>query len=120
MRVLNAQALELGMTPLVEVHDAAELERALALDPKLVGVNARNLKTLDVDPRTVTDLLPRLPADVVAVAESGVGSPEDVVTYVRAGAGAVLVGEALVTGGRPTEAVREFIEAAEAARSEQQ
>lgn len=120
MRDLNDQAIELGMTPLVEVHDAAELDRALALGPSLVGVNARNLKTLEVDPRTVTDLLPRIPSDVVAVAESGVGGPEDVATYVRAGAGAVLVGEALVTGGRPTEAVREFIEAAEAARSEQQ
>lgn len=124
MRDLNAQALELGMTPLIEVHDAAELDRALALEPALVGVNARNLKTLEVDPRTVTDLLPRIPSGVVAVAESGVSGPEDVVTYVRAGAGAVLVGEALVTGGRPTEAVREFIEAAEAfqaaARSEQQ
>ena len=120
LRDLYAQALGLGMTPLVEVHDAAELDRALALEPTLVGVNARNLKTLDVDPRTVTDLLPRIPTGVVAVAESGVSGPGDVATYVRAGAGAVLVGEALVTGGRPTEAVREFIEAAAAARSEQQ
>jgi indole-3-glycerol phosphate synthase len=120
LRDLYAQALGLGMTPLVEVHDAAELDRALALEPTLVGVNARNLKTLDVDPRTVTDLLPRIPTGVVAVAESGVSGPGDVATYVRAGAGAVLVGEALVTGGRPTEAVREFIEAAAAVRSEQQ
>lgn len=120
MRDLHVQAKELGMTVLVEVHDAAELDRAMALEPVLVGVNARNLKTLDIDPRTVTDLLPRVPPGVVAVAESGVSGPDDVVTYVRAGAGAVLVGEALVTGGRPTEAVREFIEAAAAARSEQQ
>lgn len=119
MRDLHTQALELGMTPLVEVHDAAELDRALALDPLLVGVNARNLKTLEVDQRTVTDLLPRIPEGIVSVAESGVRGPDDVVTYVRAGAGAVLVGEALVTGGRPKEAVREFIEAAAAARSEQ-
>lgn len=120
LRDLHAQAGELGMTALVEVHDAAELERAMALDPAVVGVNARNLKTLEVDQRTVTDLLPRIPEGVVAVAESGVSGPDDVVTYVRAGAGAVLVGEALVTGGRPTEAVREFIEAAAVARSEQQ
>jgi indole-3-glycerol phosphate synthase len=120
MRDLHQQARELGMTALVEVHDAGELDRALALSPTLVGVNARNLKTLDVDARTVTDLLPRIPEGVVAVAESGVSGPDDVVTYVRSGAGAVLVGEALVTGGRPTEAVREFIEAAAAARSELQ
>ncbi|HEU5144455.1 MAG TPA: indole-3-glycerol phosphate synthase TrpC [Dermatophilaceae bacterium] len=120
MRDLHDQARELGLTALVEVHDAAELDRALALRPSLVGVNARNLKTLEVDPQTVTDLLPRIPDGVVAVAESGVTGPGDVASYVRAGAGAVLVGEALVTGGRPTEAVREFIEAAVAARSEQQ
>jgi indole-3-glycerol phosphate synthase len=105
------------MTALVEVHDAAELDRALALDPVLVGVNARNLKTLEVDPRTVTDLLPRIPGDVVGVAESGVTGPDDVVTYVRAGAGAVRVGEALVRDGAPEHAVRAFIEAAAAVRA---
>ena len=119
MRDLYDQTRDLGMTALVEVHDAAELDRALALGPSLVGVNARNLKTLEVNPQAVIGLLPRIPDGVVAVAESGVSGPDDVVTYVRAGAGAVLVGEALVTGGRPTEAVREFIEAAATARSEQ-
>lgn len=117
MRDLHDQARELGMTALVEVHDAAELDRALALDPVLVGINARNLKTLEVDPRTVTDLLPRVPHGVLAVAESGVTGPGDVVDYVRAGAGAVLVGEALVTGGAPAEAVRSFISAASDLRS---
>jgi indole-3-glycerol phosphate synthase len=117
MRDLHEQARELGMTPLVEVHDARELERALALGPSLVGINARNLKTLEVDPRTVTDLLPQVPDDVVAVAESGVTGPADVAAYVRAGAGAVLVGEALVTGGDPQAAIRSFIEAAVAVRA---
>ncbi|WP_034715884.1 indole-3-glycerol phosphate synthase TrpC [Intrasporangium chromatireducens] len=120
LRDLHSQALELGMTPLVEVHAPDELDRALALDPVLVGVNARNLKTLEVDPRTVHDLLPRIPDGVVSVAESGVTGVQDVVSYVRSGADAVLVGEALVTGGRPIEAVREFIAAATAARSEQE
>jgi indole-3-glycerol phosphate synthase len=120
MRDLHAQALELGMTPLVEVHAPDELDRAMALDPVLVGVNARNLKTLEVDPGTVRDLLPRIPEHVVAVAESGVTGPDDVADYVRAGAGVVLVGEALVTGGRPTEAVREFIETATSVRSSQE
>jgi len=117
LRDLNDQARDLGMTALVEVHDAAELERALALDPVLVGVNARNLKTLEVDPRTVTDLLPRVPEAVVGVAESGVGGPDDVATYVRAGAGAVLVGEALVRDGAPEAAIRGFIDAATAVRA---
>jgi len=117
MRDLNDQARELGMTALVEVHDAAELERALALDPVLVGVNARNLKTLEVDPRTVTDLLPRVPEGVVGVAESGVGGPDDVAAYVRAGAGAVLVGEALVKDGAPEAAIRGFIDAATAVQA---
>jgi indole-3-glycerol phosphate synthase len=117
MRDLHDQARELGMTALVEVHDAAELDRALALAPVLVGVNARNLKTLEVDPRTVTDLLPRVPDGVVGVAESGVGAPSDVAAYVRAGAGAVLVGEALVRDGAPEAAIRGFIDAATAVRA---
>lgn len=100
------------MTCLIEVHDAAELDRALALDPVLLGINARNLRTLHVDPQTVIDLLPRVPAGVLAVAESGVTGPRDVAEYVRAGAGAVLVGEALVTGGDPAAAIRAFTSAA--------
>lgn len=114
LRDLHDQATGLGMTCLVEVHDAAELDRALALEPRLVGVNARNLKTLEVDPRTVTDLLPRVPAHIVAVAESGVAGPADVAAYVEAGAGAVLVGEALVKHGDPAEAIRSFTAAAAA------
>ena len=117
MRDLHEQARDLGMTALVEVHDAAELDRALALDPVLVGVNARNLKTLEVDPRTVTALLPRVPQGVVGVAESGVSGPADVATYVRAGAGAVLVGEALVRDGHPEAAIRSFIDVATAVRA---
>ncbi|WP_020144031.1 indole-3-glycerol phosphate synthase TrpC [Terracoccus sp. 273MFTsu3.1] len=117
MRDLHDQARELGMTALVEVHDASELDRALALDPVLVGVNARNLKTLEVNPRTVTDLLPRVPEGVVGVAESGVSGPADVAAYVRAGAGAVLVGEALVKDGAPEAAIRGFIDAATAVRA---
>jgi indole-3-glycerol phosphate synthase len=112
LRDLYQQATGLGMTPLVEVHDAAELERALAVEPALLGINARNLKSLEVDPQVVVDLLPHVPDGVVSVAESGVTGPADVASYVRAGARAVLVGEALVTGGDPSEAVRSFIAAA--------
>ncbi|MDN5789773.1 MAG: indole-3-glycerol phosphate synthase TrpC [Micrococcales bacterium] len=118
LRDLYYQAIALGMTPLVEVHDLTELDRALALDPVLVGVNARNLKTLTVDPQTVVDLLPLIPEGIVAVAESGVTGPESVATYVRAGADAVLVGEALVTGAQPEVAVRAFIAAAAAVESD--
>ena len=119
LRDLHDQATDLGMTPLVEVHDAEELERALALGAALVGVNARNLKTLEVDPQVVARILPQLPGDVVSVAESGVAGPSDVVDYVRSGARAVLVGEALVTGGAPSDAVRRFIEAARDASHEE-
>ncbi|MDV3221671.1 indole-3-glycerol phosphate synthase TrpC [Intrasporangium sp.] len=115
LRDLYEQATDLGMTPLVEVHDAAELDRAMTLHPSVVGVNARNLRTLEVDRQVVADLLPSIPGDIIAVAESGVTGPADVVDYVRAGARAVLVGEALVTGGAPAEAVREFIAAARSA-----
>jgi len=108
LRSLHRHIVDLGMTPLVEVHDEAELERALDLGARLVGVNARNLKTLAVDPQTVVRLLPRIPAGVVAVAESGVASLDDVRRYAGAGADAVLVGEALVTGADPAARVAEF------------
>lgn len=101
----------LGMHALVEAHDESEVADAVAAGARILGVNARNLKTLEVDLGTVTRLLPQLPADVVAVAESGVASPADVATYVDAGAHAVLVGEALVTGADPRTRVGEFLAA---------
>lgn len=101
----------LGMNALLEAHDEDELERCLDVGGRIVGVNARDLKTLAVDPSTVTALLPSLPADVVGVAESGVTGPQSVRDYVAAGAQAVLVGEALVTGTDPRAAVRELLAA---------
>lgn len=106
LRDLFQHACDLGMTTLVETHDEAEIDRALAIDGQLIGVNARNLKTLDVDRSVFARLAPRVPADRVRVAESGIRGPQDVADYVAAGAGAVLVGEALVTGGDPQAAVR--------------
>jgi indole-3-glycerol phosphate synthase len=97
---------ELGLTALVEVHDEPEAERAVGLGASLVGVNARNLKTLDVDPATFGKLAPLLPDDVVRVAESGIAGPDDVRRFVSEGAHAVLVGEALVKDGDPQAAVR--------------
>ncbi len=95
----------LGMTALVEVHDEGELERAVDAGARVLGVNARNLKTLDVDPGTFARLAPLVPDGCVRVAESGVRGPEDARAYAAQGADAVLVGEALVTGGDPAGAV---------------
>jgi indole-3-glycerol phosphate synthase len=101
----------LGMTPLVEVHDEAELERALDAGARVVGVNARDLKTLEVDRTVFARLAPRIPDGVVKVAESGVRGPHDLLAYAAAGADAVLVGEGVVTGGNPRQAVAELVTA---------
>jgi indole-3-glycerol phosphate synthase len=105
LRDLHDQARELGLTVLTEVHDEGEVERAVALDASLVGVNARDLTTLEVDPRTFGRLAGSLPAGVVTVAESGIAGPEDAARYADEGADVVLVGEALVRDGDPTAAV---------------
>ncbi|NYJ74508.1 indole-3-glycerol phosphate synthase TrpC [Allobranchiibius huperziae] len=115
LRDLHQQATALGMAALVEVHDEAELERAVALGAQLIGVNARNLKTLEVDPAAFGRLAPFVPDDRVKVAESSIGGPADVTAVVRDGASAVLVGEALVTGGSPREAAAALIDAGRAA-----
>jgi len=106
LQSLYDHARELGLTALVEVHDEPETERAVAVGAGLVGVNARNLKTLDVDPATFGKLAPLLPGDVVKVAESGIAGPADVRRFVGEGADVVLVGEALVQDGDPEGAVR--------------
>jgi indole-3-glycerol phosphate synthase len=108
---LRERAESLGMTALVEVHDEAETDRAVEAGARVIGINARNLKTLEVDRGTFARLAPRIPRGVVKVAESGVRGPHDVLEYARAGASAVLVGESLVTGGRPREAVADLIAA---------
>ena len=108
---LRERAESLGMTALVEVHDEAETERAVEAGAHVIGINARNLKTLEVDRATFARLAPGIPQGIVKVAESGVRGPHDVLEYARAGASAVLVGESLVTGGRPREAVADLIAA---------
>lgn len=105
---LHDTARDLGLSVLVEVHDEAETERAVALGAELVGINARNLKTLAVDDTTFGRLAPLVPADRVLVAESGVTGPGDVKRFVGEGARAVLVGEALVRDGDPRRAVDEM------------
>ncbi len=105
LRDLHDQALELGLTVLTEVHDEAEIERAIALGARLVGVNARNLKTLEIDPDAFGRLAGLLPEGVVRVAESGISGTVDAARYAEQGADVVLVGEALVKDGDPRAAV---------------
>lgn len=95
----------LGLTALVEVHDAEETRRAIDAGAEVIGVNARNLKTLDVDPATFARLAPLIPDSVVRVAESGITGPDDVRRHAQEGADVVLVGEALVRSGDPGAAV---------------
>lgn len=101
----------LGMTALVEVHDVEEVARAVDAGARVVGVNARDLRTLQVDRATFATVRPTIPGGVVVVAESGVRGAHDVFEYARAGADAVLVGESLVTGGDPRAAVADLVAA---------
>ncbi len=105
------RARSIAMTPLVEVHDAVQLARALDAGADLVGVNARDLTTLAVDRDTFARLAPRIPDGIVRVAESGVRGPRDVWEYARSGADVVLVGETLVTGQDPRSAVSDMVAA---------
>ncbi|GAA1858570.1 indole-3-glycerol phosphate synthase TrpC [Myceligenerans crystallogenes] len=101
----------LGMTALVEAHDLNEVQRALDAGARVVGINHRNLKTLEVDMTVFQRLAPYVPDDVVRVAESGIGGPREVMEMARAGADVVLVGEALVRNGNPRAAVAELVAA---------
>jgi indole-3-glycerol phosphate synthase len=101
----------LGMTALVEVHNEEEADRALEAGASLVGVNSRDLHTLEVDRSVFGRLAPGLPSDVLRVAESGVRGPSDLLTYAGYGADAVLVGEGLVTSGDPRTAVTKLVAA---------
>src|SRR5660398_68662 len=101
----------LGMCALVEVHDELEVKRAVDAGARVIGVNARNLKTLEVDRGTFSRVAPKIPDGIVKVAESGIRGSHDVVEYARMGADAVLVGEALVKNKDPRTAVAEMVAA---------
>lgn len=101
----------LGMTALVEVHTEEEADRALQAGASVIGVNARDLKTLEVDRDCFARIAPGLPSNVIRIAESGVRGTADLLAYAGAGADAVLVGEGLVTSGDPRSAVADLVTA---------
>lgn len=106
---LRERVESLGMTALVEVHTEAEADRALEAGARVIGVNARDLKTLAVDRAVFERIAPGLPSSVVKIAESGVRGARDLIEYAAAGADAVLVGEGLVTAASPRQAVAELV-----------
>jgi indole-3-glycerol phosphate synthase len=110
---LIERAESIGLLPLVEVHDVDEVGRAVAAGAKVIGVNARDLRTLEVDLGVFARVAPAIPHGVVRIAESGVRSPQDLLAYAAAGADAVLVGEALVTHADPGAAVHDLVSAGE-------
>jgi indole-3-glycerol phosphate synthase len=109
LAALLALARKLGMTALVEVHDRTELERALSLRPRLIGVNNRDLRDFSVDLNTCIELRQYVPADVCFVAESGIHTAADVIRLAQEGVDAVLVGEALVKAKDVGAKVRELV-----------
>jgi indole-3-glycerol phosphate synthase len=109
LAALNACALQLGLTALVEVHDELEIERAMRLDGiNLIGINNRNLVSFDVSLSTTERLRPVIPTGITVVAESGIFNAEDVSRVAKAGVDAILVGEALVTSIDIAARVREL------------
>ena len=100
---------ELGMRALIEVHTPGELESALSISPEIVGVNSRNLKTLEVDTQAFAQLIPQIPSSIARVAESGISSRADVEFAHEHGATAILVGEALVRSGNPNVAMGQLL-----------
>ena len=101
----------LGMCALVEVHTEEEADKALKAGARVIGINARDLRTLEVDQSVFERIAPGLPSNVVKIAESGVRGPHDLIRYAAAGADAVLVGEGLVTHRSPRDAVAELVTA---------
>jgi indole-3-glycerol phosphate synthase len=102
-------ATELGMAVLVETHTHQEIEDAMAIDPRIIGVNARNLKTLEIDLAAFSQLIPEIPSTIIRVAESGISARSEVEIAQSAGAQAILVGETLVKSGDPAAAIDQLL-----------
>jgi indole-3-glycerol phosphate synthase len=108
---LVERAASIGLVPLVEIHTQLELDRAVDAGATVLGINARNLATLEVNRGVFAELAPRVPDGIIKIAESGVRGPHDLLAYAAAGADAVLVGESLVTGKDPRSAVADLVTA---------
>lgn len=100
---------ELGMASLFEVHSLPELEVAMSLSPKIVGVNSRNLKTLEVNPIAFDQIIPEIPGGLIKVAESGISKRAEVAHMESLGANAILVGETLVRAASAAEAIADLL-----------
>jgi indole-3-glycerol phosphate synthase len=109
LRSLQQLTIDLGMTPLVEVHDQHDLARALAAEADVIGINNRDLTDFSVDLLTTEYLAPLIPDDVIVVSESGIAERTDVQRVTRAGARAVLVGSTLMRSGDPAATIRELL-----------
>lgn len=106
---LHRQMLDLGMLPLVEVHDQHDLARALAMNARMIGINNRDLSDFSVDLLTTEYLAPLVPDDVILVSESGITTRSDIERVQRAGARVVLVGEVLMRSSDPGSTIRELL-----------
>jgi indole-3-glycerol phosphate synthase len=102
-------ATELGMAVLVETHTHQEIEDAMEIEPRIIGVNARNLKTLEIDLNAFAQLIPEIPSSIIRVAESGISARSEVEIAQGAGAQAILIGETLVKSGDPRAAIDQLL-----------
>jgi indole-3-glycerol phosphate synthase len=118
LAALYAEALALDLDPLVEVHDAEELERALELDAAVIGINNRDLDSGEVDVSTIFELMPDVPAGKTVVAESGISDPSQLDELDRVGVDAVLIGEALMRASDREARTREFVPDEESTREQ--
>jgi len=105
---LYSLSSELGMDTLIEVHDKEELERALNINPKLIGVNNRDLRTFDTKLETTLELLPNIPDDCITITESGIHAKEDVLLMQRNDVNSFLVGEAFMRASDPGKALKQL------------